>query len=153
MQHWLIEQTAQIAASPALLFELLGDVGGWRMWNRQVHFAELEHQPSPGVTGLLYLQRWPSVRWRLEISQWHPPQALGCQLRLPGLRLQVLMRVQQGDTLQHSQLQIQVMPLSHLAQLGWRWWQPSWQAFMAGALEGIAFAAEQAQQHQRQPPG
>lgn len=150
MQHWLIEQTAQIAASPALLFELLGDVGGWRMWNPQVRFAELEHQPSPGVTGLLYLQCWPWLRWRLEISQWHPPQALGFQLRLPGFRLQVLMRVQQGDTPQHSQLQIQVMPLSHLAQLGWRWWQPSWQAFMSGAVAGLAFAAEQAQQHQLQ---
>lgn len=91
--HWtLAHAVAVINAEPSVIYRLLSDVGGWRIWNDTVEFSDTEDslsQPLP-LIGLFYLSRFPHVRWKMQVDTVIPDQEVTVTLRLAGmLKLQL----------------------------------------------------------------
>ncbi len=101
-----------IKADSRRVEELLCDVGGWRIWNRKIVFAELDsecqerffasenNESDVGNTtithtmnksglpkGIIVLRRLPFLTWKLTVQQYQPGKSLNVCIHKWGLRV------------------------------------------------------------------
>ena len=131
----------RIHAPATVVYRLLSDVGGWRIWNRRVAFAELDGDAVVGGRGVLYLRSLPWLPWSLQIEAMTADQNLTICANCLSVHVHISFDVQpesSGQVLLRGVLRSD----SLLGRLASSKLIPLWHGFLAAALAGICYAAE-----------
>lgn len=135
------EQSVEIAAPPSLVFGLLQDVGGWRIWNRKIEFAALSADCQPDCTGMLYLRRLPLLRWHLRVFDVIENQRLWFKIHFFALHIDLCFELSSSDT--GTQLRGSVQATDRYAAWLGRPYVQLWQSVLSAALLGVGDAANE----------
>lgn len=150
---------ALLNARPDVVYGLLSDIGGWRIWNDAVEFAETENSldsPLP-IRGMFYLTRFPYVRWHMQVERVTPDREVSVVLRLAGiLKVQLRHTITPHDNGMErtaSKVRFEVNVLGQIGSLPAlkiprRGLRLLMRHYARDGLKGLAFAARQIQQGQ-----
>lgn len=134
-----------IHASADVVFRLLTDIGGWRIWNRRVDFAEIDGDAREGVRGVLYLRRVPWLPWSLQIEQMIDLQKLTVRASCLSVHVHVCFELSSSKNDDLSE-QVVLTGTLHSDSLFGRLANsrllPLWHGFLSTALAGVCYAAE-----------
>lgn len=132
----------RIHASAAVVYRLLSDVGGWRIWNRRVAFSELDGDVQIGGRGVLYLRSIPWLPWSLHIEALTAEQNLTICANCLSVHVHICFDVQSDPSSEYVLLRGVLRSDSLLGRLASSKLVPFWHGFLAGALAGVRYAAE-----------
>jgi len=131
-----------IHASASVVHRLLLDVGGWRIWNRQVAFAEIDGEAQAGARGVLYLRKLPWLPWSLHIDEALEPTILNICASCLGVHVHIRFELEPDDARGQVLLRGSLHSDSLLGRLASSKMMPFWHGFLSAAFEGIHYAAE-----------
>lgn len=135
-------QQLLIDAPATVVYRLLSDIGGWRIWNRRVAFAEIDGEAQVGVRGVLYLRRLPWLPWSLHLDEIVDESKLNICASCLGvhvhIRFDLTRDAQTGKVLLRGSLHSD----SILGRLASSRLMPFWHGFLSAALAGLRYAAE-----------
>ena len=135
----------QVIHAPAtVVYRLLLDIGGWRIWNRRVAFAEIDGSAQAGVRGVLYLRRLPWLPWSLHIDDVVAQKTLNICASCLGIHVHICFELEPQDNESRVLLRGSLHTDSLLGRLARSKMMPFWHGFLAAALAGVSYAAESA---------
>lgn len=131
----------KINAPAAVVYRLLTDIGGWRIWNRRVAFSEIDGDAVVGGRGVLYLRSLAWLPWSLRIEEMQHNQKFDVCANCLSVHVHIRFEVQTG-----AAGQVVLCGVLHSDGLFGRLASskilPLWHGFLAAALSGIRYAAE-----------
>ncbi len=133
----------QLIHAPAtVVYRLLLDVGGWRIWNRQVAFAEIDGDAQVDARGVLYLRRLSWLPWSLHIDEMIDQKALNICASCLSVHVHIRFDLESLDTPHQVLLRGSLHSDSLLGRLASSKMMPFWHGFLSAAFAGINYAAE-----------
>jgi|GEM_PF-3625501 len=131
-----------IHAPATVVYRLLTDIGGWRIWNRRVAFAEIDGDAQVGGRGVLYLRRLPWLPWSLHIEEMLDNQKFGVCANCLSVHVHVRFELEPDAASDQLLLRGSLHSDSLLGRLANSKLVPLWHGFLSAALAGISYAAE-----------
>jgi hypothetical protein len=130
-----------IRAPADVVYQLLSDVGGWRIWNRRVAFSEWDGEMTVGGRGVLYLRSMPWLPWSLHVEQLSKNQQLLFCANCLSMHVHVKFELETDDT---GQVLLRGALFSNhvLGRMVTSKLLPFWRGFLSEALAGVCYAAE-----------
>ncbi|MEC7118414.1 MAG: hypothetical protein VXW65_00720 [Pseudomonadota bacterium] len=135
----------EIQASATTIYQLLSDVGGWRIWNRRVAFSALDGDTQTGARGVLYLRRLAWLRWSLLIDEVIENQKISMHSQCLGVHVHFTFEIQADQRGERCLLVGRIRSESLLGRLTSSRLLPLWRGFLGNALQGVQYAAEAVQ--------
>jgi hypothetical protein len=139
-----------IHAPASVVYRLLLDVGGWRIWNRRVAFAEIDGEAQVGARGVLYLRRLPWLPWSLHIDNAVDERRLNICASCLSVHVHIDFELAPDQTSGHVLLRGSLHSDSLLGRLASSKMTPFWHGFLSAAFVGIHYAAESVSATERQ---
>ncbi len=148
----MLSESATVPACAAVVFDVLSDVGGWRIWNHPVVFADMDGQVQAGALGLLYVRPLKRLRWRLQVVESIAGQRLVLRIGRLGFWLKLVVNLHENSdsSAPSTRLEAQMMPLGSFAARTHRLWQSFWRPFLQALVHDVAFVARKNEENQAQ---
>lgn len=133
----------RIDAPASVVYALISDIGGWRIWNRRVAFSEIDGDTQVGGRGVLYLRRLPWLPWSLHIEQLITNQNISICATCLSVHVHLSFELQSDSTMANQVLLLgRLHSDSLLGRLVSSRLLPLWHGFLSTALAGVCYAAE-----------